>query len=180
MHSLTYFLRIAAESHVQKDNVSQNATVDKEGKDPNVASEIEADVKNDDKESNKGDDQGDFDDHDDGEDYAAEEKTTDEDPLDIYKTISLSILPELQKYATKEVSYLTECIIRGLRRYDWTRTRRSDILFLELLLSFPDIVPLIRGRNLHLRAVEPKPLSGRQEIVVLIFSVYCSFVLKSL
>ena len=162
MHSLTYFLRIAAESHVEKDNVSQNATVDKEGKDPNVASEIEADAKNDDKESNKGDDQGDFDDHDDGEDYAAEEKTTDEDPLDIYKTISLSILPELQKYATKEVSYLTECIIRVLRRYDWTRTRRSDILFLQLLLSFPDIVPLIRGRNLHLRAVESKPLSGWQ------------------
>ena len=182
MHSLTYFLRIAAESHVEKDNVSQNATFDKEGKDPNVASEIEADAKNDDKESSKGGDQGDFDDDDDGEDYAAEEKTTDEDPLDIYKTISLSILPELQKYATKEVSYLTESNIRVLRRYDSTRTRRSDILFLQLLLSFPDIVPLqlIRGRNLHLRAVEPKPLSGRQEIVVLIFSVYCSFVLKSL
>ena len=160
MHSLTYFLRIAAESHVEKDNVSQNATVDKEGKDPNVASEIEADAKNDDKESSKGDDQGDFDE--DGEDYAAEENTTDEDPLDIYKTISLSILPELQKYATKEVSYLTECIIRVLRRYDWTRTRRSDILFLQLLLSFPDIVPLIRGRNLHLRAVESKPHSGWQ------------------
>ena len=158
-HSLTYFLLIAAEIHVEKDNVSQNATVDKKGKDPNVASEIEADAKNDDKESSKGDGQGDLDDDDDGEDYAAEEKTTDEDPLDIYKTISLSILPELQKYATKEVSYLTQCIIRVLRRYDWTRTR---ILFLQLLLSFPDIVPLIRGRNLHLRAVESKPLSGCQ------------------
>ena len=161
-HSLTYFLRIAAESHVEKNNVSQNATVDKEEKDPNVASETEADAKNDDNDSNKGDDQGDFDDNDEGEGYAAEGKTTDEDPLDIYKTISLSILPELQKYATKEVSYLTECIIRVLRRYDWTRTRRSDGLFLQLVLSFPGIAPLIRGLNLQLRVVESKPLSDWQ------------------
>lgn len=105
MHSLTYFVRIATESHLEKDNVSQNATVDKEEKDPNVASEIEADAKNDGDGANEGDSRGDFDDDDDGNDYAAEGKTTDEDPLDIYNTISFSILPQLQKYATKKVSY---------------------------------------------------------------------------
>lgn len=111
MHSVTYFVRIATESHLEKDNVSQNATVDKEEKDPYVACEIEADAKNDGDGANEGVSRGDFDDDDDGNDRAAEGKTTDEDPLDIYNTISFSILPQLQKYATKKVSYLTECII---------------------------------------------------------------------